>query len=273
MPSAIRSTSAPAATSIGMPAEAARIATCDVGPPSAVQMPASRDLSIASSCDGSRSGAIRIVSGGSSGGAAQAVADERGDHPPLEIHEVRGALDQQRIAGGADCLPRRLACGSPGKAGASPLVDFAPLRRASRSGSPSSSRCAAASSAAARSVSISDPGDRVERLASRLRSSATPSPSRGTGRFGEPELDDLADRQARRERQSDRRRRGLGATAEARCASPRPPAIRATTASTAAAPSGPRPMMRKLVTVANAEAEHVRPCCAHWRRDPRRRSG
>ena len=63
-PSSMPSTSGPAATSIGMPREAARMATCEVLPPPARQMPAGPAASSSNSCEGSRLSASRIVRSG-----------------------------------------------------------------------------------------------------------------------------------------------------------------------------------------------------------------
>ena len=70
--SAMPSSAGPSATSAGMFIAAAINATCEVGPPPAVAMPASRAGSRLISCDGNRSCASRMVR---SGRAVRATAD------------------------------------------------------------------------------------------------------------------------------------------------------------------------------------------------------
>ena len=92
------STAGPSATSAGTPIAAARIATCDVGPPAARQMPASLLASSETSCEGFRSSAIRIARSGSVAHADRRFAVQRQQHLRFQIEQVVDALGHARIA-------------------------------------------------------------------------------------------------------------------------------------------------------------------------------
>ena len=51
-------------------------------------------------------------------------AGKNGDDPPLQVQQVGGAFDQQRIAGCADPFARGFAGASPGECRAPPLADL-----------------------------------------------------------------------------------------------------------------------------------------------------
>ena len=84
----------------GTPIAAARIATCEVGPPRSAQKPGDRARGRAPcSCDGSRSSASRIAPGGNAR-RRRVVAGEQREHLALEVEQVVGALGQARVGAG-----------------------------------------------------------------------------------------------------------------------------------------------------------------------------
>ena len=111
------------------PRAAAMIATCEVGPPRAVQMPATRPRRARCSCEGSSSSAMQDrAASGSSRARRGASPREHAQHLALEVAQVRGALAHARVVERAErvgdvarvaCAPReaprscRAACRSP----------------------------------------------------------------------------------------------------------------------------------------------------------------
>ena len=112
-----------------MPIAAARIATCEVGPPAARQMPASRVASSETSCEGLRSSAIRIARSGrlrttigASPFSASSTCDSRSSRSSTRSAHARIAERAQRIG----AVANRAA---PREAGALAARDRAARRR------------------------------------------------------------------------------------------------------------------------------------------------
>ena len=99
LPDETSSSDWPMATSMGMPRVAARIATCDVGPPAASAMPASFDASISTSCEGVRSRASRMPSCGITE-ARSLRAIEREQDLPVQVAQIVDSFGQPGVAGG-----------------------------------------------------------------------------------------------------------------------------------------------------------------------------
>ena len=128
--------------SAGMPSERARIATCEVAPPRVVQKPTTRVRSSAAVSDGVRSSAMRMVFGGYSG-CADVGAGEQREHAQADVAHVVGALREQLVAQrGEPVRVRRRPRFFHAKAALLPLA-MPDSAISSRSGSSSSSSCAA----------------------------------------------------------------------------------------------------------------------------------